>query len=415
MPDTGAAWAEERGLLAANSTEPKRAVGAALATDRPGGSRAVRLLLFAVPLGLLAMAYAHESFTLLMASMAALFTAAAANLTRFRNGLLVLASVSLVWTMAEAVLSTIEPRQNALISIYERDSGHPARFWRLHSDYGPLPRPGDYRATKHTERGDLVYQATYTIGSDGFRSTPQAPSASNRQAFFLGDSATFGEGLNDDQTLPAHWAALNPEYHVTNLAMSAWGLHQAYVVWRDLISDPGAVVIVQTAPWHADRSACIPDFSTFSPKFELIDGTIRQNGKCRVIVGGGLPQLALKRSHVISRLYDVFHRNAQTNKFALYLAIIESMQALADQRHQCLIIAFNKALDSYFVGSTYDNARILTILQSKGIHVIDVTLASSKEELDPSYYIADDGHPTDKANQEKARLLSGAPNQCGRP
>ena len=129
--------------------------------------------------------------------------------------------------------------QNGYITFYDPRDGRPVRIWQVHDRYGMLPTPGQYQAVKRTDGGDAVYDVVYTLGKNGFRYTPQSQHSSDKKAFFLGDSATFGGGLDDDQTLPFHWARLNPEYQVKNYGMSAWGLHQAYVIWRDIIVDEG--------------------------------------------------------------------------------------------------------------------------------------------------------------------------------
>ena len=287
----------------------------------------MKLLLFAVPIGLIPVAYAHESFTLLMAAIFSLFVAAAANLSSLRTVFLALASVAFSWSLAEAALTAMEGAKGGHISFYEAGTGDAVQIWRVHDAYGMLPRPGQYRAIKQTDRSEMVYEALYTIGEDGFRITPQPRKSSGNKAFFVGDSATFGEGLNDNQTLPFHWATMNLGYVVKNMAMSAWGLHQAYTVWEDLVSEKYALVIVQTAPWHADRSACIPQFSAFSPRFELVDGTLVRTGKCRVLLGVAPLDRILNKSRMVSRAYVVPQLADQDRKFELYLAIIKKMQS----------------------------------------------------------------------------------------
>jgi hypothetical protein len=371
----------------------------------------MKLLLFVVPIGLGAVAYAHESFPLLMASVFSLLVAAAANLRYFRTTVLVVASVAFSWTLVEAALSAMEGAKGGHISFYEPRGGDPVQIWRVDDAYGALPRPGQYRAIKQTERGEVVYDVLYTIGEDGFRSTPQSRKTSDDKAFFLGDSATFGEGLQDDQTLPFHWMMQNPGFTVKNMGMSAWGLHQAYLVWEDLVREEYALVIVQTAPWHADRSACIPEFSAFSPRFELVDGALVRTGKCRVLVGVNLLDRILNKSRLVSRAYLVPQLADQDRKFEIYIAIIKKMQSLARARRQCLVIAFNKAVESYFGGSSYSNDRIVRLLREADIEVVDVTLAARKEDLEPKYYIANDGHPTDLANRAKARQRTVEPRR----
>ena len=174
---------------------------------------------------------------------------------------------------------------------------------------------------------------------------------------------------------------LNPGDTVKNMAMSAWGLHQAYMLWQDFIWEEHALVFVQTAPWHADRSACIPEFSAFSPRLELVDGALVRTGKCRVLFGVNLLDRILNKSRMISRAYLAPQLVYQDRKFELYLAIIKKMQRLARMRRQCLVIAFNKALKSYFEGSSYSNERIVQLLREAEIDVVDVTLAARREDL----------------------------------
>ena len=120
----------------------------------------------------------------------------------------------------------------------------------------------------------------------------------------------------------------------------------------------------------------------------------------------------LNKSKIVGKIYDAVHRDDQSRKFELYIGIIDAMHRLADSRRQCLVVAFNKAEESYFDGSTYSNEFILQLLKQTGVEVVDVTLAERREELDPSYFIPDDGHPSDRGNQAKAGLLSAAKDRC---
>ena len=52
-------------------------------------------------------------------------------------------------------------------------------------------------------RGKLTYQVVYTIGKNGLRVTPPHRQGDLRGCIiFFGDSFTFGNGLNDDETYP---------------------------------------------------------------------------------------------------------------------------------------------------------------------------------------------------------------------
>jgi hypothetical protein len=80
------------------------------------------------------------------------------------------------------------------------------------------------RARRRSD-GRVVYDVLYTIGADGLRPTPGNPRA---PAFlFFGDSCTFGEGVEDDETMPVAFArALDVPANVRNFGFHGYGPHQ---------------------------------------------------------------------------------------------------------------------------------------------------------------------------------------------
>jgi hypothetical protein len=380
----------------------------------------MKVVIFAIPATLFLIGYGSESFATLLAALSALLIAALVHLRAYWNGFLTLISITMSLSLGEALLPLLEEDHVDDVSFYDVNDNEPTRYWGLHPTYGVLPVAGVYRATKHTDGHGLVYDAVYSIGNDGFRYTPQSHSKSGKQAFFLGASETFGIGLNDDQTLPYYWAKLNPEYHVTNVAGSGWGPHQAYVLWRETVSYPGAIVFVQTAPWHAERSACAVKFSGLSPRFVVDGDKLVNDGKCRVLLGSKYLGVAASdylgrvfmKSWFVQKMYDAIYYRNMKEKIQLYLTLIREMKRLADERRQCLVLAFNRAEERYFAGTKYDNEYIIALLGSEGLQVAEVSLANPIEDLDPAYYIANDGHPSDLANRTRAEILSRAAGAC---
>jgi hypothetical protein len=360
---------------------------------------------------LTALFFVTKTFALLLAAALAGVVACAAQWPRTRNALL-LAGTLLICLLGAELFFTLQDEAEGEVAFSNPATRAPTTYWSVHPEFGVMPLPGRYQARKEGETGSPVYEALYTIGDDGFRATPQPPQAGEADAFFLGGSSTFGEGLNDDETLPHLWSSLNEGYRVHNKGVSGWGLHQAYAVWKAEILEPGAVVVVQTAPWDSDRSACLPRFSGLSPRFSLENGELVQAGKCRSVTGSSMVDALLMRSHLVQKLYDAAYRMQSAGKLDLYLALLKKMQALAEERGQCLVVAFNRAARAYLSSIALDNAEIVGALQDAGIRLVDVSLADPIEELDQAYFIAGDGHPTAAANQVKARLLTGATSLC---
>lgn len=140
-----------------------------------------------------------------------------------------------------ALLLTVEGLLHVKVWMNTRP-GEGAIHSNLNEIIVPYPRLG-YRAKPSaalketlTRGGAEIYSCTYHIDQNGNRITPFADSDErNFTALFLGCSFTFGTGVNDDETLPAQFAANAPTYHPVNAGLNSYGLQQ---VWLQL-TDPG--------------------------------------------------------------------------------------------------------------------------------------------------------------------------------
>ncbi|MDO8648427.1 MAG: GDSL-type esterase/lipase family protein [Candidatus Peregrinibacteria bacterium] len=91
---------------------------------------------------------------------------------------------------------------------------------------------------------ERAYRSTVTTNSLGFRG-PELQEGKQLIAM-LGDSITFGYGLEDDQTLPAHLQALLPEFNVLNTASPGYNLTQQTAVFREKVKklNPTTLVLI---------------------------------------------------------------------------------------------------------------------------------------------------------------------------
>ena len=122
-------------------------------------------------------------------------------------------SVGEIWMWAQTTfsLSTASPRPTYASSIFigDRELG-----------YGLAAGPRQVLATRRLRTGELIYKVTYTINAVGIRQTPQ--SDAGPPAFFFGDSFTFGEGVDDADSLPAWFAKISGD-EVFNLGVPGYG------------------------------------------------------------------------------------------------------------------------------------------------------------------------------------------------
>ena len=173
-------------------------------------------------------------------------------------------------------VSVENPVRAALIPVKARlfpilfGTREPRDLHRLDDRYGFVHVPG---ATGSQQgRG---FTAAYTIDADGNRTMP-APPAARGTVVFLGDSFTFGAGVNDSQTFAyvlakEHWT----DVRVINAGVGGWGLTQFHLRLTDLLAQrplPTAVFVAMI-PDDLRRSHLRPPIVPgLSTRLEWIDG-----------------------------------------------------------------------------------------------------------------------------------------------
>lgn len=90
-------------------------------------------------------------------------------------------------------------------------------------DVGYIPG-SNYRVTsKRIADGRTIYDVVYTVDEHGFRVTPKANADAQACVLLFGDSFTFGEGVEDDQTFGADMVRQSGgKVAVYNLGESGW-------------------------------------------------------------------------------------------------------------------------------------------------------------------------------------------------
>jgi hypothetical protein len=117
--------------------------------------------------------------------------------------------------------------------------------------YGYVLRPNA------RDRGRAAdFDVMYTVDADGHRVTP-APAQPRATVVFVGDSFTFGTGVEDQQTFP--WllgADYWPDVKVVNAGVGGWGMTQGYLAIEDLLGQalPPSAIVYQMIPDDIYRS-----------------------------------------------------------------------------------------------------------------------------------------------------------------
>jgi hypothetical protein len=146
----------------------------------------------------------------------------------------------------------------------------PERIYRLDDRFGYVLVPGaeDFERT-------IDYTATYTIDSGGRRLTSASSQPDAPVIAVVGDSFTFGQGVENDETYVSRLAA-GPwrRAQIMNYGVGGWGLTQMFLRVTELLRDrPPHGVIVALIGHDLRRSHLRPPLVTGQTKrLEFIDG-----------------------------------------------------------------------------------------------------------------------------------------------
>jgi lysophospholipase L1-like esterase len=139
--------------------------------------------------------------------------------------------------------------------------------------YGWVLRPN----ARSTERmRDLTL--TYTIDAAGHRVTPFPREHPRATVVFVGDSFTFGEGVNDSEPYPAVLAARYwQDVSVVNAGVYAWGLMQMYLTVVDTLARQPLPTVIVVAIISSDLSRSylrLPPEPGMKRRLEFVDNAL---------------------------------------------------------------------------------------------------------------------------------------------
>ena len=326
----------------------------------------------------------------------------AASMTsgRRRDWLIVCASLAFGLSSLEGLAILLEPK--IPLVVYRWMTSQPVLGWTP-------ARSGRYHAeARDPNTGSLIYSTDYTIDHNLLRQTLSA--GEGRAAVLVGDSYTFGVGLNDADALPQIFADLTErKQRVLNLGFPGYGpqhfLRELETgIFDRVIGEHPRAFIFTTFASHAERSACKPHWMRLGPYYGIENGGLTFLGPCysgaHLWVTEWLNNTALYRVFIAP-----YRQRVSREDFDLYIETIAAAVRAAKQKYDApTLIAYIRTSDHYFRGTGFSDDKIIGRLREAGANVIDVSLEQQRAEgviLD----IPGDGHPTAAANRARARLL----------
>jgi hypothetical protein len=205
-------------------------------------------------------------------------------------------------------------------------------------ELGYAPAPGMRVTSRKTIGKQLVYDVVYTISDQGVRVTKG--SSNGDTWLFMGCSVMFGEGVNDDETLPAYFSAeLGYQANVVNLGFTGYGPHQ---MLRSLETDHlrpllhGAVKqVVYEGIWtHPWRAAGHDSWDVYGPSYNLSRDGVTYAGPFHGRFGGYVLKV-LKKSNFFQFGLDrtLYRLRLSDEDIERYTRILERSAQLAREKY----------------------------------------------------------------------------------
>lgn len=271
------------------------------------------------------------------------------------------------------------------------------------ADLGYAPLPGTIITGRHSFDGKDVYNVRYTIDRHGFRLTRGARACRDAVLFF-GCSLTFGEGLEDAETLPSSFQREARRcYRALNFGYSGYGPHQ---MLRMLEKNRDRAETLKLRPRHAvylalpdhvRRSAGLSMWDHRGPRYEIHGTSAVYQGAFHSKFAAGLFHLLLRWR--LMRL-GVFVRRPVESDVDRFVAIVFSTSRLLKRRYGCDLLVVLR--EQSFQGLL---AEIPNRLRRLGIEILREEDAFPGGRS-PALFIEHDGHPTGRYNRRLGAYIA---------
>jgi len=277
---------------------------------------------------------------------------------------------------------------------------------------GYRPKPNVSVQSKHVLGDETIYDVTYTIGPNRLRiETPRVFEGSTPCVLFFGDSFMFGEGLNNNQTIPWQFEEKAAgRYKAFNFGFHGYGPQQM-LLWldgnheREIVGLHHPVAAVYLAiEDHVNRAGGHAGWDFMGARYALRNNQLVRLHKPSIGYWMAKIDRRLDKSYLLSRLKPLWKQGGTINPVAdmdLFIAMVARSRDLFEGRYHgqfIVILWWEKTMADYpVVTSRLAQAGIRTIAIDQIIPDIWNRLAE--------YTIPHDGHPSAEANRMIADYL----------
>jgi hypothetical protein len=260
-----------------------------------------------------------------------------------------------------------------------------------------------------TKGQDTIFSANYTV-RDNWRVTPNTNKSANRKVIFLGCSHTFGEGREDNETLPFFFNFYaNNEFEVANYAFGGYGTHQAITITDSILLKNNSVLKAADSTWvvynffnyHVTRAAGNMFWDKNGPWYVLENDSVKYKGRFSAKPRPSIGSRLLKRFWFDSKIYKRHFFKADQypqGDIDVTLALIKKMKTdLNKNGFKFLLIVDKRA---------YNDPIYRKPLEANNIQMVCLECEIEDFPKNKKYKIPGDGHETALFNKVKGKILA---------
>lgn len=247
---------------------------------------------------------------------------------------------------------------------------------------------------------DTIYNVVYS--SDKLRRRRTLPDnwQAKKYLLFFGCSVAFGEGVNDNETIPSNFSAVRSDRHVYNYAFRGYGpqhmlalLESRSVVTTEKTGDLAYIWIDSQMNRLKGSLGICKTFGRWFPYYYLSRGKLKRNGSFE----SGRPITnwlfgVLEKSNIANKFHvDLPARGPTSSDFKLLTEVFKKSLVIAQKD-----LGAKKLYVIIYPGNDLGEKIKFAIRGNQGIEIIDFSrLFKPNGEL----IIAGDGHPSSIANK----------------
>ncbi len=334
----------------------------------------------------------------------------------WRSGALLVAALAVAVGLLDIFAGIFVPQAHGVGLV---QSFEPSEWLMPDPDLGYRPRPDMKVVATSTFDGATVFRVTYTMDSNGMRIAPASPAGADTY-LFLGESYMFGQGLPDDQTLPAQFAKAN-DFKVRALNFSAPGYAPNHLVRAleagrfDMLKGQNLkAVVTWIIPADIARVTGDESWLAASPRYVLEDGKPpRFTGSFQQHRWDDpLDGLRYFAGEHLAFINAIGMRQRQEHQIALFSALLVRLQELAREKLNApLLVLYSWPDEQTPPGRDESDAltqvllvKILAGLRERGLSLFSAERPTWGQDI-PKLVIPHDGHPTGFSNELVAEAL----------